>query len=325
MPIRKHGIGWEVRVQYLGSRISRSFSSFKDAQEFERRHKTRISDHRVGRTPQHSLEEALERWLDNEAKALGSYKNLENKVAAMFEAVPIQGVPLADLAEYAEAITRKALEAGLKPATINRRLAILRRVGRLAFRKWKWLENDEAARMTFVPGEEPRYVQASREQAEKLLRVARGNTRKAIQWAIGTGLRQGELRRVQPHHFRDGALAVEKKTKTGKPRMVPLPPFLRPQDFPYGLTGPDVEERFREARAKAGMPWLQFRDLRRTYGSWMAQRTGNLKAVQQALGHTTSQITSKHYAHLMQDDVRKAVHKTFAGMARGRGKRKKAA
>jgi integrase len=86
-----------------------------------------------------------------------------------------------------------------------------------------------------------------------------------------------------------------------------------------------VEERFREARAKAGMPWLQFRDLRRTYGSWMAQRTGNLKAVQQALGHTTSQITSKHYAHLMQDDVRKAVHKTFAGMARGRGKRKKAA
>jgi integrase len=323
MPIRRHGKSWEVRIRSVKPEISRSFSRYRDAAEFERRALQRIEDSRVGRTPAYTLEEAVDRWLGNEAKALRSFDNLQNKVKALYPY--IKGKVLSEVGAAADSLKAAGIEKGLAPATINRRLAVLRRVARLAHRRWGWVEHDIGGRIALLPGEEARYVQASWEQAEKLLRSARGNTRKAILWAIGTGLRQGELKRVQPHHFRDGALAVETRTKTGKPRMVPLPPFLRPQDFPYGLTATDVEERYRDARSKAGMPWLQFRDLRRTYGSWMAQKTGNLKAVQQALGHTSMQITSKHYAHLLHDDVTRAVKRTFAGMERGRGKRKKAA
>jgi integrase len=323
MPIRRHGRGWEVRIRSVKPEISRSFRNYRDATEFERRTKQRLEDRRVGRTPTFTLEEAVDRWLGNEAKPLLSFRNLQNKVRAIFP--HIRGRPLTDLAAVAERISQKALRDGLRPGTINRRLAILRRVGRLAHRRWEWLDRDLAGKIAFVPGEEPRYVQASAEQAETLLKAAKGRPRKAILWAIGTGLRAGELRRVEPHHFREGSLAVETRTKTGKPRLVPLAPFLRPQDFPYGLKGYEVEERFREARRAAGMTWLQFRDLRRTFGSWMAQKTGNLKAVQQALGHTTSQITSKHYAHLLHDDLKKAVRKTFAGMERGPSKKKKAA
>jgi integrase len=181
-----------------------------------------------------------------------------------------------------------------------------------------------AARITLLPGEEPRYVQATTEQAERLLRVAKGRTRKAVLWAIGTGLRQGEMRRVEPHHFRDGSIIVT-KTKTGKPRSVPLAPFLKPKDFPYGLTATEVEKRYREARNKAGMPWLQFRDLRRTFGSWVVQKTRSLKAAQDLLGHTTMQITATHYAHLLPGHLKSAIRQTFAGMARGRQKKKKAA
>ena len=44
-----------------------------------------------------------------------------------------------------------------------------------------------------------------------------------------------------------------------------------------------------------------------TSEEWIVQRTGNLKAAQELLGHTTSTITSRHYAHLMTDHLRDAV------------------
>lgn len=323
MPIRPHGKGWEVRVQHLGGRPSRTFGAYKDAQEYERRLKQQIADNRVGRAQTYTLEQAVERWLDGEAKALKSYRNLLDKVRAILP--QIQGRMLTEVADAAEAVIKAG--AGLRPATINRRLAILRRVARLAHRKWKWLEHDEAGRIQLLPGEEARYVQATEEQAEKLLKAARGRTRAAILWAASTGLRKSELRRVEPHHFLSGGLSVLRKTKTGKPRVVPLQAGLQAQDFPYGLTANEVEKAFREARERAGMPWLQFRDLRRTFGSWIVQRTRSLKAAQDLLGHTTITITAAHYAHLLEGDLRKAVRTlpVFAGLARGRNKKKKAA
>lgn len=322
MPIRRHGKGFEVRIRSVKPEISRSFRRYRDAAEFERRTLQRLQDRRVGRTPTYTIEEAIDRWLGNEAKPLRSFDNLQNKVRAIYPY--IKGKSLDEIPAVAGAIAQNGLKTGLRPATINRRLAILRRVARLAHRRWEWLDRDLGGRIAFVPGEEPRYVQATAEQAETLLKAAQGNTRKAILWAIGTGLRQGELKAVEPHHFRNGSLVVT-KTKTGKPRSVPLAPFLRPEDFPYGLTATDVEKRYREARSKAGMPWLQFRDLRRTFGSWVVQKTKSLKAAQDLLGHTTMQITAKHYAHLLDGHLKDAIAETFAGMARGRGKRKKAA
>lgn len=322
MPVRRHGRGWEVRIRSVKPEISKSFRSYRDATEFERRARQRIEDHRVGRAPRYTLEEAVDRWLGNEAKALQSFGNLQNKVRAIYP--HIVGKTLEEVPDAAEQVKAAGAASGLRPATINRRLAILRRVARLAHRKWEWTDRDIAARISLLPGEEPRFVQATADQAETLLKAAKGRTREAIRWAIGTGLRAGELRRVEPHHFQQGSLVVT-KTKTGRPRSVPLAPFLKPQDFPYGLTSTDVEERYRQARSAAGMPWLQFRDLRRTFGSWIVQKTRSLKAAQDLLGHTSMQITAKHYAHLLEGDLRKAVRQTFAGMERGRPKKRKSA
>jgi len=125
------------------------------------------------------------------------------------------GKTLTEIADAAEEVIQAG--AGLAPATVNRRLAILRRVARPAFRKWKWLDRDESGRIQLLPGEEPRYVQATPDQAEKLMAAASPRTRAAILWAVGTGLRKSELQRVQPHDFANGTLAVLRKTKTGKP------------------------------------------------------------------------------------------------------------
>jgi integrase len=324
MPIRRHGKGWEVRVQRSGQRLSRSFNGYRDAAEFERRTKQRLEDHRVGRTPHYTLEEALTRWLTGEARALLSYRNLLNKTRAILPHV--RGKRLEEAPDAAEAVKRAGLADGLKPATINRRLAILRRVARLAHRKWDWLDRDVAAKITLLSGEEPRHVHATKGQVDTLLARAGQKTRQAIIWASLTGLRSSELLRVQPHHFKNGAVAVY-RNKTNRPRLVPLARGLSAETFPYGLSDRDVTKGFRQARKAASMPWLQFRDLRRTCGSWIVQKTGSLKAAQDILGHTSIAITAKHYAHLLDEHLRDAVKTlpTFAGMARGRVRKKKAA
>jgi len=41
--------------------------------------------------------------------------------------------------------------------------------------------------------------------------------------------------------------------------------------------------------------------------SWIVQETRSLKAAQDLLGHTTPQITAKHYAHFLDDHLEAAI------------------
>ncbi len=323
MPIRKHGRGWEVRVQHAGRRFSKTVGRRQDAFTLERTVRERLNDRQLGRTPRYTLEEAVTNWLTGEAKSLRSYDNLLDKVRVMLP--HISGRELADVVDVADKVKRAGLAAGLQPATINRRLAVLRRVANLAHRVWEpaWLERDLGSRIKLLPGEEPRYVQATPEQVEKLIRKAGKRAGAAIEWFALTGLRPIEFRAVQPESFQGRAIVLT-RSKSGRPRIVPLPHGLEPSAFPFGITESEMRRGFEAARAAAGMPWLQLRDLRRTFGSWIVQRTKSLKAAQDLLGHSTPTITAKHYAHLLEGHLREAVDtlpRLRAGQARGRKKR----
>src|SRR6267378_5337283 len=156
MPIRKHGRGYEVRVQSAGQRFSKTLGNRKDAFELERVVRARLVDRVLGRTPQYSLEEALTRWLTGEARLLKSYRDLKNKVREMYP--QIQGKPLSAVVDVAEAVKQAGITGGLVPATINRRLAVLRRVANLAYRQWGWLETSLGERIRLLPGERARHV-----------------------------------------------------------------------------------------------------------------------------------------------------------------------
>jgi integrase len=168
------------------------------------------------------------RWLEEEAIALRSYDNILEKVAAIESLT--RGRMLADVVDVADQVKREGLAAGLKPATINRRVAVLRRVASLAFGTWSppWLEQDLGRRIKLVPGEAPRYVQIEPGQAEKLLaKVSDPRARRAILLAITTGLRRGELLGLDEQSLvklPDGRqrLVLDARTKTARPRVIPL-------------------------------------------------------------------------------------------------------
>lgn len=317
MPIRAHGTGFQARLQHAGRRIVRTFRTRAQAQEFERRMRARVDDRRIGRPARYSLEEALERWLSTEAAALRTERDLHNKVRALLPHV--RGRSLDEVAEAADDARRAGLQQGLAPATINRRLAILRRVANLAHRQWQWLDQPVAQRVLLVPGERARHVYLRPADVRRVAAAARDKrVRNAILLAAMSGLRRGELLALTAQD-RDGTSLIVRQSKNGRPRIVPLPPAARSIAVPIGLTADELRRGWDRARAKAGLQHVRFHDLRHTYASWLVQAGASLSAVRDLLGHSHLAVTSR-YAHLATRDLRAAV-----GRIAGKLKKRRAA
>jgi len=318
MPVRPHNGRFEARIQHAGRRISRTFATRRDALEWERRERSRLEDHRIGRTPEYSLEEALARWLTGEAASLKSHADLIKKVRTIYPYAVGRG--LSEIVAVAEALKADALKRRAAPATVNRKLAILRRVARLAARQWGWLSEPLGDRITLLPGERQRHVYLTPEQVKNVAQRAAPAIRDAILLAALTGLRRGELLKLTPAHRQDGALVLQ-DTKNGRPRIVPLPPEAARIKLPIRLTNDQLRHGWDDACAAAGIKGARFHDLRHTYASWLVQSGSSLTIVRDLLGHSSLAVTSR-YAHLSTDHLRTAVRglPTVAGMTRGKKK-----
>jgi integrase len=297
LPIRRHGSGWEARIQRGGRRISKTFRSRRDAAEFERRTVQRLEDHRVGRTPQYSLEEALVRWLTGEAALLKDQTGIRSLLRAMEPYVA--GRTLNEVADVAEKVKAACIAKGLAPAPINRRLAVLKRVAKLAYKRWGWLENDLGAKIELLPGEKQRSEWVTPAEAKRLIQCAKGPIREAIRWAVLTGLRRGEILAIRPENFKGGGVYLP-DSKSGKPRTVPVPGELDPKRFPYGLHPTALSKGFQDARRLARLPHIRFHDLRRTFATWLINGRADISVVRDLLGHSTISMTSRYLGANME-------------------------
>lgn len=318
MPIRRHGSGWEVRIQHAGRRLSKTVASRSDAQYLEARLRQRVNDTRSGRAPAYSFEEALARWLRDEFPRLKSQKSHRSLIKAILPHVTGKG--LHDVPAIAESIRDAGLVHGLAPAPINRRLALVKRIAKLAYKRWGWLDNDLGAKIELLPGETRRSQWVTAPQAKKLIAASGGKVREAIRWAVLTGLRRGEILTMQPHYFKDGAVYLP-DSKSGLPRAVPLPPELDPKRFPFGIHPTALSKGFQDARAKAGMPEIRFHDLRRSYGTWLVQGGADLGAIRDLLGHANISMTSRYLGTSVEHLRRHIKSLPSMGTTRGTGKR----
>lgn len=70
-----------------------------------------------------------------------------------------------------------------------------------------------------------------------------------------------------------------------------------------------VRHTWRKIKVEAGCPDLRIHDIRRSTGSWMTMHGENLKQVQSVLGHSSIEITARHYAHLDLTAQREALNR----------------
>jgi integrase len=313
VPVRRHGSGWEVRIQHGGQRFSKTVATRSDAVYLEATLRKRLNDSRAGRTPAYSLEEALHRWLTHEGAALRSQETVANLGRSLYPFC--RGRMLHEVVDVAAAVEADGRKVGNLPATINRKLGTLRRIAKLAYKRWGWLEHDLGSKIILLPGERKRTEYITLPQARRLIAAASGPMREMIRWALLTGLRRGELFALSPDCFRDGMILVH-ESKTGKPRAVPIPGELDPKRFPFGWNYNTMEEHWIRARRRARLPHIRFHDLRRTFGTWLLQGGAEIASIRDLLGHSTISMTSR-YLGTNPADLKRAIL-TLPGLSRGR-------
>jgi integrase len=309
MPIRRKGQRWEVRISAgAGRRVEQRLppgATRVDAQALEAALRRRLIAAATGRLD-YTVSEAITRWRIDAQRLRSWEKDLRYRADVVESAVG--HYRLDRIVEAADLIKQRGAEAGLKPASVNRYLALLKRLASLAWR-WRWTEAPLAARIELLPGELRRTAYATPQQLKALLLAADSRLRPALKLAALTGLRRGELLAAQRDWIDSGALVVPASvSKTGRTRIVPLTAEAAKlaARLPIGISAPTLRRLFEAARKKAGLPALRWHDLRRSFGTWLVQGGATLADARDLLGHGDVKTTSIYLATARQD-LRAAV------------------
>lgn len=209
------------------------------------------------------------------------------------------------------------LKPHYKPATINRSLSTLRKALGIAFDLGHTREHYGAA-IHRLPEHNARTMSLTLAHVQKLAGHASPAMQAFLWLAVFTGLRRGEILKLQPEDVQRDHLVVRAgNTKTLRMRTVPIIAAARPwlKQLPLALSAEGVKTGFRRAREGAGMPTVQFRDLRRSCGSLLVQQGVDIYVVSNILGHSSVKVTETHYAHLQMKQM-KAGLKTLDGLHR---------
>lgn len=191
----------------------------------------------------------------------------------------------------------------LAPATIKNRIRYLTSAVRYAWKHHGVGDQDPAARVTVPVVRNERKVYIDRADMLKLcLNCANRQTRQLIRIGFYSGMRFSEIMKARI----EGGNFVLDDTKNGDSRIIPIHPRIRSAMPKQWQTKFKLMYWFRDAREKAGMPWLHFHDCRHSSASAMIQDGVALHTVGAVLGHRSAAST-RRYAHLATDNLKAAI------------------
>ena len=283
------------------------------ADAFERKENARLYAEATGvQSPRVTIDQAIAAYLTERAVQLKTADNLTREYAGMMWCYT--GRLLEELPDVArEYVTHASVTAGergriAKKPTIARRVAYLRAACRYYWKSRRLAIPDPAHGLQMPEEGAGREEWTSRAQ---MLAIARKmpsrQFRGLFRLAYYTGVRQGELWLAA---LRDDVLMLPPRTKTGRPRLVAVPPrawcclrYMPPAGTQHGLVS-----AYRRARAAAKLPGLRFHDARHGAAVSMVEGGESLYVVGKVLGHSDPRTTQR-YAQVELETLRRAAAK----------------
>lgn len=298
--IRRHGL----------PEISRTFKRKSDAEAFDAKTRKEIFEQKdLGRKARHTLGAAVERYLLEEVAHQRSADRTESNIRALLPAIDGLYVDQIDLAARrvkASMRVRGKEAEPLKPATINRRLAILRRVANLAHKDWHWLDREIAVRL--LPEHNKRHEYLNVDEIEALSQACREPVNHWVMVAAYSGIRRGEMFRLTEQSIQGDNLFLG-LTKNGKPIKLPITDaFADALNAWLQAEKPDprtLHKYFKQGAKKIGKPNLRPHDLRHTTASLLLNAGHGLATVAEVLNCTVQ--NAQRYAHLSLENKRSAL------------------
>lgn len=205
-------------------------------------------------------------------------------------------------------IVQGELKRGNKPATVNRTLATIRSLLRMARDEWQWIDNFPKIRL--LPGEVERDRWLTHEEAERLIRCCAPHLAALVRYALATGCRAAEITGLEWSRVDlDRRTAWLNQTKNGTPRGVPLNEdaieVLEEQrgkspKFCFTFRGDRIHRAITNtawygAIEAAGIKDFRFHDLRHTWASWHRQAGTSCDELKE-LGGWKSRVMVDRYA-----------------------------
>ena len=209
------------------------------------------------------------------------------------------------------------------PATVNRQVALLRKVLSYAVEHGGLDENPLRGIKLFREAADRNPV-LSQEEERRLTERLSPWMQWVVRLAVCTGCRQGELRNLRWRHvdFEGCALVIE-TSKSGESRRVPVHPSLLPElqerrgtpegyvvSLPNGEVPAQVtiSKAFKAAAKAIERGELRFHDLRHVAASRFLETGASLPEVADLLGHKTL-VMAKRYAHTNPNRMRELMGK----------------
>ncbi len=222
-----------------------------------------------------------------------------------------------------ERFKRERLKDGLQPASVNRELAALSKIFRLAIQKKITRENPLSQVKKFIENNQRTRFLSPDEETRLLDALLLNPTLSAVvTLALHTGMRQGEILKLEWRDvdFSKNLIHV-RDTKSGHDRFVPMNVRIRaaldslPRRkactwvFPSsGKTGHlvEIKKAWTTALKLAGIIGFRFHDLRHTAGTRLAATGAHPNTIKVLLGHQNLKTTER-YMHALDEDKRRAM------------------
>lgn len=256
------------------------------------------------------LLDLLQVWDRLHGQTLASYYDTEVALRCMFVRM---GNPVGSAFSSRDFVQYRAdrLQAGLSKKTLNNELGYLRSFfNRLI--EFKEIDYpNPVADLKKIPLQETELTFLNHEEIGRLFAVLRSMRHPHVELiamvCLATGCRWGEAQSLAVSRVRNGMVQFV-GTKGRRRRSVPIPVELEARlldHFKLYVSFSSCRDRFDDAVSKAGLslpPGQKTHVLRHTFASHFVINGGNLRSLQQILGHTTLAMTMR-YAHLAPDHL----------------------
>jgi integrase len=222
-----------------------------------------------------------------------------------------------------EKYKKNRLNQGVRPSTINRCLAILRKMFNVAI-DWGYLHENQAPKIKLFPEKDNLKERIlSYEEEKLLLESSPDHLRVILVIALNTGMRLGEILNLKWSQIDLSSERIRvEKTKSGRIRFIDInTPLLKELHLlkrrkcqqGYMFVNPKtnkpittVKRSFTTACRKAKIQNLRFHDLRHTFASRLVEKGVDLITVKDLLGHSSVKTTER-YTHSNKEQKRNAV------------------
>lgn len=323
MALYKRQNTWWIIISHRGKRVQKSTGTGDKVAALRLHDKIKAElwkNFYLREKPERSWMEAVMRWLveSQHKRSLEDDRMHLRWIGSHLEKYTLNQITRDVLDDVAD----KKMQTGVKPATVNRMLEIVRAILRKAARDWEWIDKSPNIRMRKEDTRRIRWI--THEEATKLIRELPSHLVDLATFSLATGLRQSNVTGLEWRDIdlsKKHALIHPDQAKTKKAIPVPLNEtalnVIRKQigkhsKFVFTYNGNRIlqcnTKAWKKALHRAGIENFRWHDLRHTWASWHVQNGTSLQELQQLGGWKSFEMVLR-YAHLSSDHLKQAAER----------------